>query len=696
MKRTGGSNGLGIAGIPVVLACAAVAALWVAACGDAGGGQPPATATWYQDADGDGYGNPAKSVTADVTAQPAGYVGNDSDCDDADAAVHPGATEATNAKDDNCNGLTDESGSDTAIDLDATGAVQATVTVTAPGGMRLTLNKGTRIGLVAADWDVSLPAPTDQVALFLSEGTDGPALPQGVTVLARFAIALTVNGVAAHALFLPAAGEGPQGLLATIQVPAGSVPDGAIAVLYDVTSGKAQQVGSSAIVPAATPSARVSEGAAASALEPSGGQASLPVGSDGSFAGGGAGGGSGGGAGPGKFSATYDVADPGCIDVGGVQVCGPVRVDRVEVTEESTAEPLGMCAFGAGDSATTGTLAAGAQFWCNRTFDAASGGTKIVVSSNQANLTLLHAYLVRAEDGLPMWETYTRASGGLAGPGGASYPDPYGNKDFEFAGYKPLTFHSKTKKIDQMRKHALQPLLDAGYRADQKWFEKTADGYTMLIDVYDTLDGRVKLHEDVLAKEKWKVRADGTQGNKGAFEDSERYKGTVKAYMNFPGSGTMKVWEVEANPIFTLDSASSQEGYRVFKTTGGTLTQTVWTVPLPGGTCTGDPEKFTDTYEIAARDGVLYVSTGDGDTVEYQAAASISDEPVQDKTYQMCCFGVPCESDTLKAGAQQHEWLDTGKDRRQAGPDGSLQGSYTSPLNNAVFEWNLTPDTGGQ
>ncbi len=694
MKRTCGSNGLGIACSPVVLACTAVAALWVAACGDAGDGQPPATATWYQDADEDGYGNPAKSVTADVTAQPAGYVGNDSDCDDADAAVHPGATEATNGKDDNCNGLTDESGADTPLTIDATGAVQSTVTITAPGGTKLVLTRGTRIGLIADGGDVGLPATTDKVELFLSEGTDGPALPKEVTLLVRFQIGITVNGVPKHALFLAGTGEGEQGLVAKIQVPAGSVPDGAIALLYDVTSGKALQVASATIVEASTPSTLIAEGAAASALEPSGGQASLPVGSDGSFAGGGAGGGSGGG-GSGKFSATYDVADPGCIDVGGVQVCGPVLVDRIEVSEESTAEILGMCLFGASDSATTGALAAGAQFWCTRA-SAAGGGATVVVSSNQANLPLIHAYLVRAEDGLPMFETYVHASGGLGGPGGASYPDPYGNKDFEFAGYKQLTFHSKTKKYDEMRKHALQPLLDAGYEANQKWFEKTADGYTMQIDVYDTLDGRVKLHEDVLAKEKWKVRADGTQGNKGAFEDSERYRGTVKAYMNFPGSGTMKVWEVVANPIFTLDSASGQEGYRVFKTTGGTLTQTVWTVPLPGGTCKGEPEKYEDTYEIAARDGVLYVSTGDGDTVEYQAGASISDEPVQDKPYQMCCVGVPCESDTLKAGAQQHEWLDTGKDRRKAGPDGSLQGTYTSPLNNAVFEWNLTPDTGGQ
>ena len=43
---------------------------------------------WYADADGDGYGNAASSVSA--CAQPAGYVGNDDDCDDTDPLVFPG------------------------------------------------------------------------------------------------------------------------------------------------------------------------------------------------------------------------------------------------------------------------------------------------------------------------------------------------------------------------------------------------------------------------------------------------------------------------------------------------------------------------------------------------------------------------------------------------------------------------------
>ena len=61
--------------------------------------------TWYADADGDLFGNAA--VTTVKCAQPAGYVSDNTDCNDANALVHPGAIEICNGIDDNCNGLID-------------------------------------------------------------------------------------------------------------------------------------------------------------------------------------------------------------------------------------------------------------------------------------------------------------------------------------------------------------------------------------------------------------------------------------------------------------------------------------------------------------------------------------------------------------------------------------------------------------
>ncbi|EKD42591.1 MAG: BNR repeat protein, partial [uncultured bacterium] len=63
--------------------------------------------TWYADSDGDGYGNPAAVVHS--CTQPAGYVSDGSDCDDANAANHPGAAETCDGFDNDCDSSVDES-----------------------------------------------------------------------------------------------------------------------------------------------------------------------------------------------------------------------------------------------------------------------------------------------------------------------------------------------------------------------------------------------------------------------------------------------------------------------------------------------------------------------------------------------------------------------------------------------------------
>lgn len=62
--------------------------------------------TYHLDADGDGFGDPeATVVDCDL---PEGAVDNAEDCDDSDAAVHPGAEELCNGVDDDCNERIDD------------------------------------------------------------------------------------------------------------------------------------------------------------------------------------------------------------------------------------------------------------------------------------------------------------------------------------------------------------------------------------------------------------------------------------------------------------------------------------------------------------------------------------------------------------------------------------------------------------
>jgi putative metal-binding protein len=67
----------------------------------------PVSTRSCRDADGDGYGDPAIVSTSCDGTIPAGYVVNGGDCNDAGAAVHPGATEQCNTVDDDCDGTID-------------------------------------------------------------------------------------------------------------------------------------------------------------------------------------------------------------------------------------------------------------------------------------------------------------------------------------------------------------------------------------------------------------------------------------------------------------------------------------------------------------------------------------------------------------------------------------------------------------
>ena len=69
-------------------------------------GCEPQESTWYNDADGDGYGD--ANISGPAVKAPPGFVSNGNDCNDTDAAINPGATEIADNIDNDCDGDIDE------------------------------------------------------------------------------------------------------------------------------------------------------------------------------------------------------------------------------------------------------------------------------------------------------------------------------------------------------------------------------------------------------------------------------------------------------------------------------------------------------------------------------------------------------------------------------------------------------------
>ncbi|MCB0551552.1 MAG: hypothetical protein KDD19_28565 [Phaeodactylibacter sp.] len=64
--------------------------------------------SYFLDTDGDGYGDAAMALDTCLSAPPEGYVANDADCNDGDAAINPDAEEVLDSLDNNCNNMIDE------------------------------------------------------------------------------------------------------------------------------------------------------------------------------------------------------------------------------------------------------------------------------------------------------------------------------------------------------------------------------------------------------------------------------------------------------------------------------------------------------------------------------------------------------------------------------------------------------------
>jgi hypothetical protein len=93
--------------------------------------------TYYHDGDRDGYGD--LDDTTQACTKPDNYFLDNTDCDDTDDNIHPGATETCDGADQDCNGLVDDDATDMSTyyldaDGDGYGIAQSTQACTLPAG----------------------------------------------------------------------------------------------------------------------------------------------------------------------------------------------------------------------------------------------------------------------------------------------------------------------------------------------------------------------------------------------------------------------------------------------------------------------------------------------------------------------------------------------------------------------------------
>ena len=140
-----------------------------------------AALNFYADSDGDGFGDPG-DVTLSCTA-PAGYVTDDTDCDDTRELVYPGAAETCNGLDDDCDGTVDDGFAN--IDLEVT-SISNTADIGAEGCDNVGFDGAVCEGAVVVEFRVTnsstFDLPTDATVDFRLDSDSGPRVTDPIAL----------------------------------------------------------------------------------------------------------------------------------------------------------------------------------------------------------------------------------------------------------------------------------------------------------------------------------------------------------------------------------------------------------------------------------------------------------------------------------------------------------------------------------
>ena len=140
-------------------------------------GEAGTLAVWYFDTDGDGYGHVSASINS--CGEPEGYSEDNTDCDDSNGGVYPGAPEICDGYANDCDGtgwVTDD-GTATfySSDTETYTGISSQLSTDPESAAALTLAEDGVLTLCDADWHVDLTIAADVTVVGLS-GPDAVGL----------------------------------------------------------------------------------------------------------------------------------------------------------------------------------------------------------------------------------------------------------------------------------------------------------------------------------------------------------------------------------------------------------------------------------------------------------------------------------------------------------------------------------------